>query len=138
MPIADVALLTFAAQNLVVMCDVVIGGAVLIDDVIGSNLGTLSQTLVGGLVQLGLISATCVIPAVVSQSSLLEAKAVLPALSKTWATACRAALTVKAGSIKLNVVHTQSPPAPVAVTETVDDVIDLLTAFKDSLKVLKL
>ena len=129
MPVTDVTLLTFAAQNLLAMCDVVVGGAVLVND---SGLG---QTLVGGLVQLGLISASCVIPAVVSQSSLLEAKAILPALAESWARACKAALVVQAGSIKVSVEETPAPPAPVVVTEAVDSVQDLLTAFKQSLKV---
>lgn len=129
MPVSDVALLTFAAQNLLVMCDVVVGGAVLVND---SSLG---QTLVGALVQLGLISASCVIPAVVSQASLLEAKAVLPALAESWARACKAALVVQAGSIKVTVEETPAPAAPVVVTEDVTNVQDLLTAFKQSLKV---
>lgn len=136
MPIADVALLTFAAQNLTSMCDVVVGGAILINDSIGANNGALSQTLVGGLIQLGLVAKTCVIPAVVSQESLLEAKAVLPALSERWANACMGALAVKTSGITTTAVETPSPASPVDVTLSGDDVDSLLTAFKESLKVI--
>lgn len=138
MPVADTSLLTYAAQTLLGMCDVVVGGAVLSNDAIGVNAGALSQTLVSGLVQLGLISASCVIPAIVSQSSLLEAKAMLPALSKSWATACKAALVVNAGAIKVKAVNTPSPAAPIEVTAAIDNADDLLTSFKQSLKVGKL
>ncbi len=136
MPVADIVLLTFAAQNLVAVCEVVVAGAILVNDAIGTNVGGLSTTLVGSIHQLGLISATCVIPAIVTQSSLLEAKAVLPELSKSWARSSKAALSVKSGSVSVQVVNVPPPPAPIEVAPALNDPAVLLAAFQQTLKVL--
>ena len=135
MPVADALILPYAAQNLISVCEVVVAGAVLTNDAIGSNHGALSQTLVASITQLGLISASCVIPAIVSQSSLLEAKAVLPALAQNWAHLSKAALGMKMGTVKVQIAETVPTPLPPVITAEVATVSDLLAAFTASLKV---
>jgi hypothetical protein len=132
--VADAVLLPYAAQSLIGSCEVVIAGAVLVHDKIGEHGGALAQSLVASVTQLGLLSHCCVVPAIVSQTSLLEAKAVMPMLADNWAKIAKAAVSMKTGSIHVETTETAPTPAPPVVTPTTSSVDDLMGAFRATLK----
>lgn len=132
--VADALLLPYAAQSLIAVCDVVVAGAVLVHDKIGEHGGALAQSLVASITQLGLLSHSCVIPAIVSQTSLLEAKAVMPLFAANWAKLAKSALGMKAGSISVHPTETAPMPAPPVVTAATTSAEDLMAAFRATLK----
>lgn len=132
--VADAILLPYAAQSLIGFCEVVVAGAVLVHDKIGEHGGALAQSLVASITQLGLMSHSCVVPAIVSQSSLLEAKAVMPLLAAQWAKLAKAAVSMKAGSISVETTETAATPAAPVVTPATSSVDDLMGAFRATLK----
>lgn len=126
--VSDTALVPFAAQKFVLSVDVVVVGSILMDP---SH--TEAPTLRTALSQIALSAGKPIIPGLVVQESLLEAKALLGMLAADWARAAAAALNMKHEAL----VVTEAPEvvivAPVVVTAAVTDVHTLMTALKESL-----
>lgn len=124
----DISALPYAAQNLRNF-DVIIATTILTVD----N-GT-SQVLSNSLLQIGVSGRTPVIPGIVAQSSLLEAKALLPSLAQGWAKSVYTILDLQNGGILEPVPAPEVviPEKPV-LTATVSDVETLLACLRESLK----
>ncbi len=130
--IPDIATLPFAAQNVSRSVDVVIAAAIVANDLNG----TISQALSSTLLQAGVSGRSPIIPAIVCQPSLLEAKALLPDMARGWAESATTILAIQLGGpTALEVTAAPEiviPPKPV-YTETETDIQTLLACFKDTL-----
>jgi hypothetical protein len=128
--VEQIAVLPYVVQNLAKTHDAVIGAAFIIND----STGGISHSTYNGLTQIALSSGIPVIPALVIQESLLEAKALLPALAESWAKSVVSALDVRTivtfsalPQVKIEVKPVHS--ADVSSFET------LLALLKESIKV---
>lgn len=128
--VGEVSVLPYAAQNLAKSVDVVVAAAFVINDVSGA----VSQSLNSALLQLGVVGGKAIVPAVIHQGSLLEAKALLPEHATSWA---------KAVATILGLGEVQVAPAvePVihhtpVLTAATSDFAELKEIFQESLKVL--
>lgn len=125
-----------ASQKLLKTSHGVIGVAILEDDQIGTGNGSLSAVLTGSLYQLGIFADKPVLPAIVVQNSLLEAKGTFPAFAEdvahSMANLLYEKLTTKENSEPI--VQVAAKRAEV-VTESVTDVKALMDSFRETLKV---
>ena len=129
--IPDIATLPFAAQNVSRSVDVVIAAAIVANDLNG----TISQALTSTLLQAGVSGRSPIIPAIVAQPSLLEAKALLPDMAKTWVESASSMLALQhGGALELQTLpEVHLAPKPV-YSETEDNVEVLLSCLRESLK----
>ena len=128
--VGEVSVLPYAAQNLSKTVDVVVAAAFVIND----TTGAVSQSLNTALLQLGVVGGKAIVPALLAQASLLEAKALLPEHATSWAKAVASVL----GLGQLEVAPAVEPviaPKPV-LTAATHDYADLKAIFQESLKVL--
>jgi hypothetical protein len=127
----DLATLPFAAQNIARNVDVVIAAAIVANDLNG----TISQALTSTLLQSGVSGRVPIIPGIVAQPSLLEAKALLPEMAKSWAQSANNVLALQyGGALELVAVpEIIIPPKPV-YTETESNVDTLLDCLRENLK----
>lgn len=129
--VSDIAALPFAAQNVSRSVDVVIAAAIVANDLNG----TISQALTSTLLQAGVSGRAPIIPGIVSQPSLLEAKALLPEMAKGWAQSANTILGLQFGGA----LELEAAPEPVIApkpvyTPTEDNVSVLMDCFRESLK----
>jgi Ca2+-binding EF-hand superfamily protein len=129
--VADVATLAYAAKNLSRNVDVLIAATIIANDVNG----TVTQSLTNILLQEGIMGRVPIIPAVVAQPSLLEAKALLPAMAEGWAQSAAAILAMNFGdSIEMESAPEIVIPVAPVYTATEDNLTVLLDVLRDSLK----
>lgn len=126
----ELSTIVFAAKKLCTQVDTVIVAAIVSDS---SN--TVAPALSAALTQLSLTNDVPIIPGLVVQDSLLEAKALLSLQAANWAKAAASILSMKNG--KINVVPVPEPviAAPVVLTPTMEDANSLMTVLKESLNV---
>lgn len=128
------SVLPYAVQKLIKSNDAVLALDIIAQDQIGSGNGSTSAVLSSALYQVGLAAEKPVVPGIVCQSSLLEAKGVLPNLCAEWAGAILAMLNIESdknfGKAPAPAVPPPSPPTP-----EVNDVQVLLNKFRETLKV---
>jgi 6,7-dimethyl-8-ribityllumazine synthase len=128
------SVLPYAAQRLLKSNDAVLALDIVSQDQIGSGLGSTSAVLSSALYQVGVSAEKPVIPGIVCQESLLEAKGVLPNLCEEWAGAILGMLNIasdkKFGKAAAPTVPPHTPPTP----DITDDKV-LLTKFRETLKV---
>ena len=130
--VEDVAVLPYAAQNMLQGCDVLLVSAVLMDPV-----GSIAPALTSTMLSMALGGTVPIIPGFVVQKSLLEAKALLGENAAKWAKSVALMLKLQAGGT-VNVAPAPEPvieEVPVHTPE-VDDVSTLLAIFRESLKVI--
>lgn len=127
--VGDNGVLPYAVMNMTKTCDVVIGTCCIVADASGGAAASLNSSLM----QIGLNGKVPIIPAIVSQSSLLEVKATLPFFAEEWANAVVGILGLKTGLV--------STPAPVheikekpVLTPELDNVDTLMDVFRETLK----
>jgi hypothetical protein len=129
------SILVYATQQLLKTCDGVIALDIINNDQIGAGNGSNSGVLMSALFQVGIKAEKPVIPGIIVQSSLLEAKGVLPNLATDWSKALLAIFNASNdnsfGKTRAPPAATPSPPAP---EETNDN--NLLDKFRESLKVI--
>lgn len=123
--VQDPMMLPCTVQSVCPDMDVTIALALITDDRVGG--GSLAQTLVSSLFQVGIHKSSPVVPGVFAPGSLLEAKVVLPGLSERWAATVGGFL-----GMKYNVVYTKLPPPPLAPTVKSPDT--LIEDFRATLK----
>jgi hypothetical protein len=125
----EVSVLTYATQQLTKTCDVVVAAAFMSEDLNG----TATNSLHSSLLQLGIVGKVPIIPALVNQSSLLEAKMMLPVLAGCWARSARIILTLDEIEI-IPTPHVIVVEKPV-LTPTLLSTDKLLDILRESLKV---
>lgn len=128
--IEDIAIVPYAARNMMSSCEVVLVCAVLMDPS-----GVVAPALTASLMSLALGGDVPIIPAFVVQSSLLEAKAMISQKAPKWAKSCATAMNLQSGGT-VQVVSApepvvETPPVLTAETESVEDLMKIL---KESLK----
>jgi hypothetical protein len=129
--IGDIAALPFAAQNVSRSVDVVIAVAIVANDLNG----TISQALMSTLLQVGVSGRAPIIPAIVSQPSLLEAKALLPEMAKRWAQSANTILELQfGGSLELVPAPEHIIPPKPEYSPAEDSVEVLMGCLRESLK----
>lgn len=129
--IDEITFLPYAAQSLATSCDVVIAAAFMCHEVDK----TISQSLTTSLLQIGLNGNTPVIPAIVVQDSLLEAKAMLPSLAAKWANSAKLVLDIKNGSgLKMTKAPEPEVTKPPVYSANLNDAAELVSILKESLK----
>lgn len=126
----DISIVPYAARNMMPSCDVVLVAAVLMDPS-----GTIAPALTASLMSLALAGDVPIIPAFIVQSSLLEAKALIPDKAAKSAKSCATMLALQSGGT----VAVAAAPEPVIETPPVhtpelDDVNDLMAVLRESLK----
>lgn len=94
--VPSASILAYAAQNMAKNCDVVIATAFITCD----TTGAVTQSIQTSLLQIGITGTTPIIPALVSKSCLLEAKALLPDIAEECAEATLAALNIENMSVE--------------------------------------
>ncbi|RYH20192.1 hypothetical protein EON65_24245 [archaeon] len=126
--VPDVTSLLYAAQSVGRSADVVIVGGIL-----SSTHAATAPALTTALLQAGLTGSP-LIPAFITQPSLLEAKAILPESAESWAKTAASVLAVKGGQLS-------SAPAPAVevkekpvLTPQVSSVDTLMEILRESLK----
>jgi hypothetical protein len=129
------SVLPYAAQQLIKSTDAVLALDIVSHDQIGCGLGSASAVLSSALYQVGVAAEKPVVPGIVCQASLLEAKGVLPNLCAEWAGAILGMLNISSdrnfGKVPAPAVPPPSPPTP-----DINDTQVLLTKFRETLKVL--
>ena len=129
--IGDVAALPYAAQNVARSVDVVIAAAIVAHDINGNVATSLANTLL----QAGVTGRAPIIPAIVSQPSLLEAKALLPDMAESWAQSATTILGLHfGGNIAVEAAVEPVIPPKSVYTPTEDNFETLLDIFRESLK----
>ena len=93
--VPDPMMLPFSAQQLFQTNHVVIAMALITNDNLGA--GSLTQTLVGALMQVGVQASAPVVAGVFCPASLLEAKCLIPDYTARWATNTIGYLTARFG-----------------------------------------
>jgi hypothetical protein len=130
-------MLAQATKKMTSTCDGVIGLHIVERDAIGSGNGSNSAVLMSALYEVGTVTDKPVIPGIICQSSLLEAKGVLPNLAKEWCGAMLEMVTLSQtedaefGAEKAPEAEPYAPPTPDESNYTV-----LLDKFRETLKVL--
>lgn len=124
---ADISTIAFAAKRLCAMVDTVIVAAIISDP---TNC-TILQT---SCAQISLSTDVPIITGLVTQNSLLEAKAMLSTLAPTWARAAASVLSIKHGSIKLEAVPEPVEVLPPVLTPTLEDPAALMAVLRETLK----
>jgi calcyphosin len=128
------SVLPYAAQQLIKSTDAVLALDIVSHDQIGCGLGSASAVLSSALYQVGVAAEKPVVPGIVCQASLLEAKGVLPNLCEEWAGAILGMLNISSdrtfGKTPAPAVPPPPPPPP-----DVNDTQVLLTKFRETLKV---
>lgn len=125
----ELSVLPYAAQTMSKKCDVVIASAFMAGDTSGST----TDMIQGALLQLGMVGTVPIIPALVHQESLLEAKAVLSTLATSWAKSASSILGLSSVVVAdAPVIVIEQPPV---LTPTVTSTDTLLAILKESLKV---
>ena len=122
--------LPYAAQALSKFCDVVIAVAI----IIGDESGAITASLHNALLQVGVNGSVPIVPALVTQSSLLEAKALLPQLAAKWAQAARSILSLGV-ALAVNPAPQHVVEEKPVISAAVDSADKLLEIFTESLKV---
>lgn len=124
----ELSTIVFAAKKLAAQVDTVIVAAIVAD---AANAAALQNALT----QLSLTIDVPIIPGLVVQDSLLEAKALLNTIAPSWAKAAASVLSLKNG--KLNVVPVPEPviAPPAVITPSLEDPVQLLAVLKESLNV---
>lgn len=130
-------MLVRATQKLLKTCHGVIALTVLESDQIGTGSGSLSAVLTSALYQVGITGDKPVIPGIVVQNSLLEAKGVFPNIAVNLAHSIANLLHDKLTPSE-NCEPIMQPPTKrvEVVTESVQDLESLLEAFRETLKVI--
>ena len=125
---SDASIVPFAAKKLCGLCDVVIVASIIMDPT-----NTVAASLRNSLSQIALSTDVPVIPALVVQDSLLEAKALLATLSASWAKAAATVLCMKSGDIQVAAAPEPVIAAPLVHTPAIDDAGTLMNVFRESL-----
>eukprot|EP01038_Epipyxis_sp_PR26KG_P014278 gene14278-19155_t len=127
--VGEISVLPYGAQALAKSVQVVIAATFVTSD----PTGAVTQSLTGSLLQVGVSGSVPIIPGIVTQSSLLEAKALLPDLASGWAKAAVGSLSIKAG---IESSPAPEPELPVVLEHSPDvtDVDHLVEIFSQSLK----
>ena len=131
-------MLPLATRKMASSCDGVIALDIVERDAIGSGHGSHTSVLMSALYEVGIVTDTPVIPGIICQSSLLEAKGVLPNLAEEWSSAMLDMVTMSAAPLDtfgVELVPATQPFSPPAPEET--DYTVLLDKFRDTLKVRK-
>ena len=126
-----------ATRKMTSTCDGVIALDIVERDAIGSGHGSHTSVLMSALYEVGIVTDTPVIPGIICQSSLLEAKGVLPNLAEEWSSAMLDMVTMSAAPLDtfgVELVPATQPFSPPAPEET--DYTVLLDKFRDTLKVM--
>lgn len=126
----DLAALPFAAQNMAKSVDVVIATAFVPNDASGQ----ITQSLTNTLLQIGISGRAPIVPGLMGQDSLLEAKALLPSSAEQWAKSSVSILNLTHGSVEIIAApEVVIAPKPV-LTPAVNDTDTLMEVLKESLK----
>lgn len=127
------SVLPYAAQQLIKSTDAVLALEIVSHDPIGTGNGSNSAVLSTALYQVGVAAEKPVVPGIVCQESLLEAKGVLPNLCDEWANGILSILNIssdkKFGKTPAPAVPPPSPPTPDIADSQV-----LLSKFRETLK----
>jgi hypothetical protein len=126
----DVSIVAFAAKKLAAVCDVVIVASIIMDPT-----HTIAGSLRTTLAQVALTTDVPVIPALVVQDSLLEAKALLPALASSWAKAAASVLTMNSTGIVVQAAPEPVIVQPTVLTPAIEDAATLMVILRESLNV---
>jgi hypothetical protein len=126
----DVSIVAFAAKKLAAVCDVVIVASIIMDPT-----HTIAGSLRTTLAQVALTTDVPVIPALVVQDSLLEAKALLPALATSWAKAAASVLTMNSTGIVVQAAPEPVIVQPTVLTPAIEDAATLMVVLRESLNV---
>jgi len=129
--VSDLQTLPFAAQNMARTVDVVVAAAFVPND----NNGAISSSLSSALIQLGITGRAPIVPALLNQPSLLEAKALLSASAEGWAKSVVSILNISNGPA-LEIIAAPEPEIPVKPVHTpeVNSVETLMDILRESLK----
>jgi len=127
--VEDFLVLPYAAQALSKSCDVVIAASFITND----ESGAISAALHNALLQLGVTGGVPIVCALVHQSSLLEAKALLPSMAEQWAKSARSILSL--GDLNVVAAPVQIIEEKPVISASVTSVDELLAILKESVKV---
>lgn len=128
--------LALATKKMTSNCDGVIGLHIVERDAIGSGNGSMSAVLMSALYEVGTTTNKPVIPGIICQSSLLEAKGILPNLAKEWSASLLEMINLSNvkdnhfGEVQAPEVQPFAPPTP-----DESDYSVLLDKFRETLKV---
>ena len=129
--VEDPSILPYVTQELIKSCDIVIAASLLT-----SATQSIGNAIVASLYEVGVRNGKPVIPGIISASSLLEAKAMLPIYSATW---LKSVSTINAMQKNAAVESTPLPKAPTKLssqyTSDITNVDVLLDTLRDTLKV---
>ncbi|KAJ1431816.1 hypothetical protein B484DRAFT_448188 [Ochromonadaceae sp. CCMP2298] len=120
--VPEASIAPFAAKKMSASVDCVIVAAIMIEPSMRSALLNLNSADVP------------VIPGVVVQGSLLEAKAMLASSAASWAKAAASVLAMKAGELVIEVAPVVVIEEPVVLTTQVSDPALLMTVLRQTLK----
>jgi len=121
--VKEIAIVPFAAKKMCSKCDVVIVAAVMSE-----------PSLKTALTQMSMSSDVPIIPGVVVQDSLLEAKVMLNSQAASWAKAAAAVLEMKEGELAVEAAPEPEIPTPVVLTSDMDEPDALVDVLRESLK----
>lgn len=130
------SMLAQATKKLSSTCDGVIGLHIVEKDAIGCGNGSNTAILMSALFEVGIFTDKPVIPGIICQSSLLEAKGILPNLADEWAQAMLDMISLSKeeneefGTHKAPEAEPFAPPVPEE-----EDYAVLLDKFRETLKV---
>lgn len=125
----DVSIIPFAAKKLSEKCDVMIVASIMTE----SN-KDLAVSLQGTLAQMAANGSVPIVPGFVVQDSLLEAKAMLPIMSKNWSEAAYTVLKMQNGLVDFEAAPEEKVETPVKFTPEIEDVAALMKVLRASLK----
>ena len=126
----DLSIVPFSAKKMCGVCDVVIVASIIMDPT-----NTVAGSLRTALSQISMNADVPVVPALVVQESLLEAKALLGTLSASWAKAAATVLSLKNGEFKIEAAPVPVIAAPVVYSASIDDADTLMNVFRESCNV---
>eukprot|EP01041_Mallomonas_annulata_P012818 gene12818-27028_t len=107
--VCDPMMLPCIAQVLIPSNDIVIALSLITNDIIGT--GSLVQTLIGALLQVGIHDSAAIIPGIFAPSNLLEAKVLLPELASKWVNMTKEYLIAKCG-FDISLLSSSLPTTP--------------------------
>ena len=135
--VEDPSILPFLAKSMTGSCDCVLAIAILSAD---STIA--SANLTQQLVETGMVTGTPVVPGIISPTSLLELKALLPSCTTSWSNSVSSILAISGGAVPVPIgeiisegVLAEAGATRESISTSTTDLDALLYAFRESMKV---
>ncbi len=127
-------MMPYCAQKMTETCKAIFASSIVTHDAIGN--GSLSQSIISSLLQVGVISNIPVFPALVCLNNLIEIKATIPQIVENWVNAFMKLTVMESSGIVVEDRILSIPPVKVTLSPSELNVDNLLLNFRSSLSVI--